>query len=70
MVLQEKNVKCHDETVRIRRKLERDDIEVIKDLGDERVKQEIDPHLQNHLAKGHVAARGMVRSLIPSSPAS
>ena len=54
----------------IPRKLEGIGINVIKDLGDERVKQEIDPHLQNRLAKGHKAARGEMRSLIPDSPTS
>ena len=47
-----------------------DDSEVIKDLGDKRMKQEINPCLQNHLAKGYVATRGKMQFLIPSSPAS
>ena len=54
----------------IRRKLEGDDIEVIKDLGNKRMQQEVNPRLQNRLAKGHIAAREKVRSLIPGSPAS
>ena len=52
----------------IRRKLEGDEIEIVKNLDNKRVKQEIDPRLQNHLAEGHVAARGEVQSLIPDSP--
>ena len=49
-----------------------DDIKVINDLGDERVKQEIDPHLQNILAKSHKVTRGGVisHSRQPSEPSS
>ena len=54
----------------IRRKLEGDDMKVINDLGDERVKREIDPRLQNCLAKSHEAVKEEVRPLIPGSPAS
>ena len=54
----------------VQRKLERDDIEVVNNLGNKRVKREIDLCLQNHLTKGHVATRGEVRSLSPNSSVS
>ena len=52
--------------MRVWGELKGDYVEVIKDLGNERVKGEEDPHLINCLAKGHVAVRRKVRSLIPS----
>ena len=54
----------------IRRKLKGDDIEVVKNLGNKRLKREIDPCLQNRLAEGHMATRGEVQSLIPGRLAS
>ena len=48
------------------RELKEDYVEVIKDLVNERVKGEEDPRLQNCLAKGHVAAKRKVLSLILS----
>ena len=53
-----------------RRKLEGDDVKVVKSLANKRVKREIDPCLQNHLDESHIAASGEMWSLIPSSPAS
>ena len=50
--------------------LKGDYVEIVKDLGNERIKGEEDPRLQNYLTKGHVAARRKVHSLIPSSPMS
>ena len=52
------------------RKLKRDNVKVIEDLDNKRVKREEDPCLQYRLAKSHIAARREVRSLISSSPAS
>ena len=54
----------------IRRKLKGDDVKVIKDLDNKKVKREIDPYLQNRLAECHVTIKGEVRSLIFDSPVS
>ena len=56
--------------MRIWRKLKGDNIKVIKDLDNKRVKREKDPRLQDRLAKGHIVARGEVQSLISGSPTS
>ena len=52
------------------RKLKKDNVKVIEDLGNKRVKWEEDLRLQNRLTKSHIAARGEVRSLIFDSSAS
>ena len=52
------------------RKLKRDDVKIVEELDNKKVKQEIDPRLQNRLTKGHIAMRGEVRSLVFSYPAS
>ena len=50
--------------------LKGDNVKVIEDLDNKRVKREKDPHLQNHLTKGHIAAMRKVQSLFPKSPTS
>ena len=54
----------------IQRKQKGNNVKVIKDLDNKRVKKEIDPPLHNRLIEGHVATTGEVRPLISSSPAS
>ena len=46
-----------------------DDIKVIKDSDNKRVKREIDSRLQNLLLEGHMATRKEAQYLIFSSPA-
>ena len=52
------------------RKLKEDNVKVIEDLDNKRVKREEDPRLQNRLTKSHIAMRKEVQSLISGSPAS
>ena len=49
---------------------ERDNVKVIKDLDNKRVKREEDSRLQNQLAKSHLAVRREVGSLVSGGPAS
>ena len=69
-ILRENNVKLHDEVMGVWRKLKEDNVKVIEDLDNKRVKREEDPRLQNRLTKSHIAMRKEVRSLISGSPAS
>ena len=64
------NVKHHDEAMGVGRKLKGDNVKVIEDLDNKRVKREEDPCLQNCLTKIHITARREVRSLISDSLAS
>ena len=68
--LWENDVNRHNKAMGVWGELKRDYVKIIEDLDNKRVKREEDPHLQNCLTKGHVAARRKVRSLIPSSPES
>ena len=52
------------------RKLKGDNVRVIEDLDNKKVKREEDPCLQDRLAEGHIVEKGEVRSLIFGSPAS
>ena len=54
--------------MRVWGELKRDYVEVIKDLGNERMKGEEDRRLQNYLAKGHVTATRKLWFLIPKGP--
>ena len=67
-ILQENDVKHHDKVMGVWGKLKRDNVKVIKDMDNERMKREEDPCLQNRLAKGHIATRRKVLSLVSGSP--